>query len=295
MVEIFTIGREDGDAPARQEGTEVSLPGPSDVYFSPAAPGIAFYQKTGADLTVTLLDGTEVRIADFFVIGADGSYNRLLDGPAGQEEISGLVAPEPLRPVTEMAEAIVVEETPPATAEDSATADEEFPTTPPADTVAQGDVIDVGYTPSTPEATGDLPPVEAASGGGSFFGAGSDQLLFGVAGVGVTGLLYNEWVDDDDGGSQTASAASTTAIAMDPEVAVLLGEASEDDTDLSALTESGAPETQEFAPSATGSDSTGDAGAILSDQPGGDDPGAGSFDLIAGGMLDGLVGTADVL
>ncbi|NGM45981.1 hypothetical protein G5B31_10550 [Rhodobacter sp. SGA-6-6] len=185
MVEIFTVAGGPGGASARSVTNDVRLAAPSDVYFGSGAAGIAYYEKSGADLRVILLDGQEVLVRDFFVIGPAGEYSRLLDGGAGGEvEITGLLAPEPFVPPTEpaaVAEAEKAEE-----AQPMADADNDSP---------QGEEIVVGPSDGEP-APDDAAPVAGGGGGGvmTIAGIGLDRLLFAAAAIPVS----VELLDDDD-------------------------------------------------------------------------------------------------
>ena len=99
MLEVFTTSPGSNNAPERTESNQVSLPGPRDVYFGPETPGIAFYEKVGSDLVVTLLDGSTIRLGNFyFVANPEGTFSRLLLGPDGAVEVTAVTVPEPLQP-----------------------------------------------------------------------------------------------------------------------------------------------------------------------------------------------------
>lgn len=183
MVEIFTVAGGPGGASARSVTNDVRLAAPSDVYFGSGVAGIAYYEKSGADLRVILLDGQEVLVRDFFVIGPAGEYSRLLDGGAGGEvEITGLLAPEPFVPPTEpaaVAEAEKAEEAQPMADGDSPQGEEV--------------VVDLAGGEPAPDAAA---PVAGGGGGGvmTIAGIGLDRLLFAAAAIPVS----VELLDDDD-------------------------------------------------------------------------------------------------
>ncbi|MDQ2065359.1 hypothetical protein Q9295_03150 [Xinfangfangia sp. CPCC 101601] len=174
MIEIFTLGSGQTAGPSRSFSNEIKLSAPSDVYFGSAAAGIAFYEKSGADLRVTLLDGTEVLIRDFFVIGPQGEYSRLFDGgAAGSIEVTGLIAPEPYLP-------------PEAQPDPAPPSDGALTASAPAETAEE----DSPAEPITVSA-----PAEGG-GGGAFAGMPLDRLLFGAAMLPSLGALLKK--DDEE-------------------------------------------------------------------------------------------------
>jgi len=221
LAEIFTSS---GDETKRTVATELKLESPSDVHFGAADPGIAFYEKSGPDLSVTFLDGSTVLLRDFFVIGESGGYNRLLTGAGGAEEITGLVAPEPLVGSTVV----------------SAHNPEDVPAEPPAAEqpvvepphVAQPAVaqtsdrpaVDIEWSPATSEAVaggagGAADAGDAGAdgnggfqlgGSGLFGGVAMDKLLFGTALVGTAALAFGPWSDSDSHSSSSSSGSDVT-------------------------------------------------------------------------------------
>lgn len=215
MVEIFTVGPGEDTAPIRHSTANVELSSPSDVYFGNAAPGIAFYEKSGADLKVTLLDGTETLIEDFFVIGPDGNYSRLLLGPNGTEEMSGLIAPEPLiprdQPGVQTAEASTETQIIP---ED--TSAETMPETAPELQPGEREVVNVDWSPETgfDEATGQA---DGGTDGGMGLDMSSmDRYVVAGAGAGTLALLSQD-MDSDEGGSLPAARAEAQPTEDSPE------------------------------------------------------------------------------
>ncbi|VDC21159.1 BapA/Bap/LapF family prefix-like domain-containing protein [Pseudogemmobacter humi] len=180
MVEIFTVsGGQQGDA-TRAVSNDIRLSGPSDVYFGAAAAGIAYYEKSGSDLRVTLLDGQEVMVRNFFVIGADGEYSRLLDGGAGGEvEVTGLIAPEPFIP----SEAVV-----PAVA---AVEDEKPVEVAPTGALAGGEEI------VAVSVDGEAPAGGGGAAVGTFGGMSLDRAFFGAAMMPVMVTMIRGGGDDD--------------------------------------------------------------------------------------------------
>lgn len=201
MVEIFTVRIGQDEAAARTVGNEIKLSGPSNVYFGAGDAGIAYYEKSGADLRVTLLDGQEILVRDFFVIGEMGEYSRLLDGgSAGEIEVTGLIAPEPFVPETDAAPVV-------------AAADERAD---PVESMADGTQAQNGEVVIEVMGEGDAQPVEEtaeATGGGitgGGFGLGGglgfDQVLFFAA---FTPALIS--VFDSEGGDRGTPTSSAAA------------------------------------------------------------------------------------
>lgn len=264
MVEIFTVAGGPGGASARSVTNDVRLTAPSDVYFGSGVAGIAYYEKSGADLRVILLDGQEVLVRDFFVIGPAGEYSRLLDGgAAGEVEITGLLAPEPFVPPTEpaaVAEAEKAEEAQPMAEGDS----------------PQGDEIVVDLPGGEPAAD-DAAPVAGGGGGGvmTIAGIGLDRLLFAAASIPVS----VELLDDDP--PATASLAVAAPETGDAEGAPENAGTGAGETDAGA----------EAAPEAAAGDAVppegGDLGALIA--------GLLQDDGLLGGLLFGAEGPGDIL
>ncbi|NPD17285.1 hypothetical protein HOY34_19030 [Xinfangfangia sp. D13-10-4-6] len=177
MVEIFSMASGQSGAATRSVSNDIRLTTPSDVYFGSGAAGVAFYEKSGADLKVTLLDGQEVVIRDFFVIGAAGEYSRLRDGgSAGAIEVTGLIAPEPFVPPEATPQTAVAE------------VEQKAQTTTPSVALRDGEtVIDVNV--DSGEAAGSAADAgssggaspEGAGGPGFFAGIALDRAVFGAA------------------------------------------------------------------------------------------------------------------
>lgn len=265
MVEIFTVA---GGASARSVTNDVRLTAPSDVYFGSGVAGIAYYEKSGADLRVILLDGQEVLVRDFFVIGPAGEYSRLLDGgAAGEVEITGLLAPEPFVPPTEptaVAEAEKAEEAQPMAEGDS----------------PQGEEIVVDLSGGEPAAD-DAAPVAGGGGGGggvmTIAGIGLDRLLFAAASIPVS----VELLDDDP--PATASLAAAAPETGDAEGAPENAGTGAEETDAGT----------EAAPEAAAGDAVppeggdGELGALIA--------GLLQDDGLLGGLLFGAEGPGDIL
>ncbi len=192
-VEIFSVTSADGSV-ARSTGNSIQLDGTSDVYFGGGAAGIAFYEKAGRDLTVTLLDGQEVLVRNFFVVDENGGVSRLLLGPDGEVEITGMLAPEPFMPLEEREEV------------DQAAPDTEAP---PVEAAAG-----VG------EAMGTEAPTAPASDGGSeaaggLFGLNMEQIGIGLATAGVAAASAGGFGGGDEAPA-TATAGEPAAPVVEP-------------------------------------------------------------------------------
>lgn len=255
MVEIFTVsGGQQGDA-TRAVSNDIRLSGPSDVYFGAAVAGIAYYEKSGPDLRVTLLDGQEVMVRDFFVIGAGGEYSRLLDGGAGGEvEVTGLIAPEPFIPSEAAAPAVAaVEEEKPAEVA-------------PAGALAGGEeIVDVAVADEAPAAGGGAAP-------GTFGGMALDRVFFGAAMTPVLATMIRGGGDDDDASAPVALAQPPVAeeAVADPAA----GAPMEEDTALLLVSIYDGSVPQGVAP---------DAGALGADAAG-SSAGSSGADFIASGF-----------
>lgn len=80
-----------------QTASNVSLKVPMDVSLVNGAASIISSDKIGSDLALTFADGTTLRVQDFFVIGENGNFSRLLL-PGGEAFVTGLMGPEPAYP-----------------------------------------------------------------------------------------------------------------------------------------------------------------------------------------------------
>ncbi|QPZ93358.1 BapA/Bap/LapF family prefix-like domain-containing protein [Thioclava electrotropha] len=180
-VEIFTMSNE-SETPQRTYGNEVSLRTPSHIYFGKSAPGIAYYEKASSDLQITLLDGQEVTVRNFFVLGPEGGYSRLDITPNGPTEVSGMLAPEPQIPDSGEIplEKTVDSETPGAM--DPSHGDLTAPT---------GGATDDGSDTSLAD--------NADGGGWDGFGIPSDQMIFGLASAPIAVAAVSGF--DSGGGS----------------------------------------------------------------------------------------------
>lgn len=214
MIEIFTLTQGTGQSPARTVASDVYLSEPSDVYFGTTAPGIAYYEKSGSNLVVTLLDGQEVVIHDFFVMGEDGSYSRLLDGAGGAVEVTGLIAPEPFVPQDDA----------PMVADDSGAETEAEPQVA-ADDGAEQQVDDSTAASAAPVRT--------------IGGIGVDRLIF--AAFQIPAMVRIASPNDDDDVEQANTTMTEEDAALVLSVTDNDTEASEEDQESLASGEPGAP------------------------------------------------------
>lgn len=273
MIEIFRTAQGQDGAAERVSGTEMSLDAPADIFFGETTPGIAFYEKIGSDLYVTLLDGTEVQLKNFFVIGADGSYSRLLVGANRAEEITGLVAPEPIAFSTE------------TVADAPQSEDVSAEPQPEEQIVAEGDidpddasldVVDISWSEdgSMEVSQGTSDGASSQATGGEAMGLSMDQwLLVGAAGAAGT-MAFGDW---SSGSSGVAPAATARAAKVaDDEVEASEGADAGDDTPPA----SGDGE--------SGADGLGQLGELLGNLlSGGDEGGLGEAFSVAGVGDDG--------
>jgi len=191
-VEIFSVAGTDGSA-ARTTGNSIRLDATSDVYFGNGEAGIAYYEKAGRDLKVTLLDGQEVLIRNFFVVDQEGGVSRLLLEPGGQVEVTGLLAPEPFVPL-----------------------DEQTETPEPQNEIAEPDLepgVGVGDSMGSDDPSG-VPTSETAEGG--LFGLSMGQVGIGLATAGVAAVSAGGFGDSDDD-AEPASDSEAPALPAEPQ------------------------------------------------------------------------------
>lgn len=84
------------------QGDRVTLQAPSDVWLGLATSDILSFDKSGADLLLRLADGSSYQVTDFFQLGPQGTYSRLLT-TSDELLVTGLMAPEPDYADTEVA------------------------------------------------------------------------------------------------------------------------------------------------------------------------------------------------
>lgn len=266
MIEIFTSVAGQNDGASRVFSSDIRLSAPSDVHFGSGAPGIAFYEKSGADLRVTLLDGQEVMIRDFFVIGESGQYSRLRDGgAAGNVEVTGLIAPEPYVPpgVTQTA----ATDSPLPQADTSSTGALSDPEAMPA----PAEVVEVsaGGAATAPAST--VPEGSAGSAGNTFGGLTFDQIAFGLSMLPAAGVIARSDKDDAPAPPPAAPVALRTLfIAADEELSD-----ENDDGEDEIMSEDLAALIRSIASGESGNDGSDDQLVSLFGAPGADDMDAG--------------------
>ncbi|WP_243263353.1 hypothetical protein [Sulfitobacter dubius] len=77
-----------------QAVSNMSLGAPADISLAQGTPAIVASDKLGSDLALSFADGKTLLVQDFFVIGEEGDFSRLLL-PDGEAFVTGLMGPEP--------------------------------------------------------------------------------------------------------------------------------------------------------------------------------------------------------
>ena len=77
-----------------QAVSNMSLGTPADISLARGTPAIVASDKLGSDLALSFADGKTLLVRDFFVIGEEGDFSRLLL-PNGEAFVTGLMGPEP--------------------------------------------------------------------------------------------------------------------------------------------------------------------------------------------------------
>ena len=77
-----------------QAVSNMSLGAPADIVLAKGTPAIVASDKLGSDLALRFADGKTLLVRDFFVIGEEGDFSRLLL-PNGEAFVTGLMGPEP--------------------------------------------------------------------------------------------------------------------------------------------------------------------------------------------------------
>lgn len=209
MVEIFTLAHGANQTPVRAVSNEVRLSGTSDVYFGQTVAGIAYFEKSGADLKVTLLDGQEVMVRDFFVVGAAGDYSRLLLGAGGAVEVTGLIAPEPFMPPSE--DPKVVEELVEPKTDAEAKPVEETHKVLTVETIEHDQSTDASAQTDSATATESHASAEGANAGAAapeYFGIGLDKLLFAAVQIPI---MFQLGQDKDEAPTSTVVSDTNSA------------------------------------------------------------------------------------
>ncbi|WP_162792148.1 hypothetical protein [Pseudosulfitobacter sp. DSM 107133] len=145
------------------------LDAPTDVSLAPGV-SIVGTEKVGGDLVVGLSNGETLHLDDFFVIGPDGDFSRLMSA-SGEPLVTGLMGPEPDFPQSaETTEAMQSVESPATSSPDAAGSD--------ADADGWGDlalITGAGFT------LGSGISFLSGGGGGSDSGAQGPEVQFQVS------------------------------------------------------------------------------------------------------------------
>lgn len=75
--------------------SNMSLGAPADIALAQGTPAIVGSEKLGPDLALSFADGKTLVVRDFFVVGEEGDFSRLLL-PDGEAFVTGLMGPEPI-------------------------------------------------------------------------------------------------------------------------------------------------------------------------------------------------------
>lgn len=148
---------------------------------------------------MTLLDGQQVLLHDFFVIGPEGNASRLLDGAGGPVEVTGLLAPEPFQPETGVIHPAEPDQVDTAHAEAGAAA---------APAAPEAEVAGAVHGEAVTEAAS----ASDGAGGWTLFGVGLDKLAFATALGAILGeIIVSDGGNDHSSHADAAPAAGETA------------------------------------------------------------------------------------
>lgn len=86
--------RGSSDNEVAQAASHMSLGAPADISLAEGTSKIVASDKLGSDLVLRFADGKTLLVRDFFAIGPDGDFSRLLL-PNGEVFATGLMSPEP--------------------------------------------------------------------------------------------------------------------------------------------------------------------------------------------------------
>lgn len=93
-IEVVVRGYDGKGASQRHVSSRLSLEIPQQVFMSASASDVAGYEKIGSDLSIQFTTGDHLYLDDFFVLGENGDYSRLMTQD-GSILVTGLIAPEP--------------------------------------------------------------------------------------------------------------------------------------------------------------------------------------------------------
>ena len=92
-TEITTQTAGSGSLATLLVGSHLPLAAPTDITLTARNAQISGYQKSGADLSVRFADGNALQLQNFFVIGEQGDFSRLISA-SGAPLVTGLMGPE---------------------------------------------------------------------------------------------------------------------------------------------------------------------------------------------------------
>lgn len=92
-TEITTQTAGSGSLATLLVGSHLPLASPTDVTLTSRNAKISGYEKSGADLNIRFADGHALEVQNFFVIGEQGDFSRLISS-TGAPLVTGLMGPE---------------------------------------------------------------------------------------------------------------------------------------------------------------------------------------------------------
>lgn len=92
-VAVTTYEKGANQPPDTQVTSRLILDSPTDVSLEPGV-SIVGTEKVGGDLVVDLSNGETLHLDDFFVVGPNGDFSRLISA-SGEAVVTGLMGPEP--------------------------------------------------------------------------------------------------------------------------------------------------------------------------------------------------------
>lgn len=92
-TEITTQTAGSGSLATLLVGSHLPLASPTDVTLTSRNAQISGYEKSGADLNIRFADGHALEVQNFFVIGEQGDFSRLISS-TGAPLVTGLMGPE---------------------------------------------------------------------------------------------------------------------------------------------------------------------------------------------------------
>ena len=204
-TEITTQTAGSGSLATLLVGSHLPLASPTDVTLTSRNAQISGYEKSGADLSIRFADGHALEVQNFFVIGEQGDFSRLISS-TGAPLVTGLMGPE---------------------------AEDDTLPTPLAEPALPAGAIEVFPNPALLEQAGAAPSESAsmaaqsgatlsvsdaqASGGGA--GSWTQPTLLAGLGLASTVGLSSGASGDAGSSATTASAAETLSLEADARLA----------------------------------------------------------------------------